>query len=358
VTQVLARALAAAGHEVRTVGLYAGLDAAPVEDDCGVAVWRLPMPGGKLGWTRGRRDLFRTVSRWAERGEVDLVEVPDWEGYAAGWPQFRAPVVTRLHGSSSYFAREMSNRLHWPAYCLEAASFHRADSCCSTSGYTAARTERLFGRRRRPVDVLFNPVDVPALPTAPRSRNRVVFAGTLTEKKGVVPLVEAWPAVLDACPSAGLHVFGKDAGAEDGRPMIEVLTELLPEEARASVHFHGHVGRERVQSEFASCRLAVFPSFAEAFSMVPLEAMAQGCPVIYSDRCSGPELIESGRDGILIDPSRPERIAEAIVTLLRDDAACARIGAAGRRTVLERFSTGVLLARNEQFYSECISRHA
>jgi glycosyltransferase involved in cell wall biosynthesis len=104
--------------------------------------------------------------------------------------------------------------------------------------------------------------------------------------------------------------------------------------------------------------LAVFPSFAEAFSMVPLEAMAQGCPVIYSDRCSGPELIESGRDGILIDPSRPERISEAIVALLRDDAACARIGADGRRTVLERFSTGVLLARNEQFYSECISRHA
>jgi glycosyltransferase involved in cell wall biosynthesis len=358
VTQVLARAFAAAGHEVRTVGLYPGLDAAaPVENDRGVAVWRLPMPRGRFGWTQGRRNLFRTVSGWAQRGEVDLVEVPDWEGYAAGWPQLRAPVVTRLHGSSSYFAREMSSRLHWPAYCLEAASFHRADSCCSTSGYTAARTQKLFGRRLKPVDVLFNPVDVPALPASKRSPNRVVFAGTLTAKKGVVPLVEAWPAVLEACPSAEMHLFGKDAGADDGRPMIEALTALLPDQTRDSVRFHGHVDRERVQQEFASCRLAVFPSFAEAFSMVPLEAMAHGCPVIYSDRCSGPELIDSGRDGVLIDPSRPDRIAEAIVSLLRDDAACARLGAAGRSTVLQRFSTSVLLARNERFYGDCISRH-
>jgi glycosyltransferase involved in cell wall biosynthesis len=358
VTQVLARAFAAAGHEVRAAGLYAGLDAPSVGNDHGVAVWRLPMPRGRFGWTQGRRDLFRTVAGWVDRGEVDVVEVPDWQGYAACWPQLRAPVVTRLHGSSSYFAREMRARLHWPAYCLEAASFHRADDCCSTSGYTAARTERLFGRRRRPVDVLFNPVDVPPEPTAPRSRNRVVFAGTLTAKKGVVPLVAAWPAVLESSPAAELHLFGKDAGAEDGRPMIEVLTALLPEAARASVHFYGHVERERVQSEFASCRLAVFPSFAEAFSMVPLEAMAHGCPVIYSNRCSGPELIASGRDGLLIDPDRSEQIAEAIVSLLRDDVACKRMGAAGRSTVLQRFSTGVLLARNERFYAECISRHA
>lgn len=359
VTQVLARAFAAAGHEVRAVGLYDELDSpVPVENDRDVAVWRLPAPRGKFGWTQGRRLLFQTVSQWVRRGEVDLVEVPDWEGYAACWPQLRAPVVTRLHGSSSYFAREMQTRLHWPAYCLEAASFHRADYCCSTSGYTAARTQRLFGRRLKPVDVLFNPVDVPPEPAAQRLPNRVVFAGTLTAKKGVVPLVQAWPAVLEASPSAQLHLFGKDAGAEDGRPMVDVLTGLLPDHARPSVRFHGHVDRERVQSEFASCRLAVFPSFAEAFSMVPLEAMAHGCPVIYSNRCSGPELIDSGRDGLLVDPGQPVQIAEAIVSLLRDHAACGRIGAAGRNTVLKRFSTGILLARNERFYAECISRHA
>ena len=197
VTQVLGRALVSAGHEVRVVGVYSSLEGLPATDeDGGVQIWRLPVPGGRFGWTRARRLLFDTVAKWANRGEIDVVEVPDWEGYAAGWPALRAPVVVRLHGSSSYFAREMNARLDWPAWCLEAASFHRADHCCSTSAYTAARTQKIFGPRRRPVDVLFNPVEFEPAPAQPRNPNRVVFAGTLTPKKGVRPLIEAWPAVV------------------------------------------------------------------------------------------------------------------------------------------------------------------
>jgi glycosyltransferase involved in cell wall biosynthesis len=349
VTQVLGRALVAAGHEVRVVGVYSSMDGLPANDeDGGVQVWRLPMPAGRFGWTRGRRLLFDTVSQWVNRGEVDLIEVPDWEGYAAGWPSLRAPVVVRLHGSSTYFAREMNAPVDWPAWCLEAASFHRADGCCSTSAYTAARTQKIFGPRRRPVDVLFNPVEVVPAPPRPRDPNRVIFAGTLTPKKGVKPLIEAWPAVVRNRPAAELHLFGKD---ED---MQATLSAMLPANVRESVHFHGHVNRERVQAEFQTCRMAVFPSYAEAFSMAPLEAMAQGCPVVYSNRCSGPELIDHGRNGLLIDPDRPEQIADAIASLLRDDTQAARLGAAGRERVALRFASDVLVARNEQFYGKCI----
>src|SRR5215472_10058415 len=65
VTQVLGRALAAAGHEVRAVGVYPTCDGLPREEcDGGVQVWRIATPGGRLGWTRGRSRLFQTVSRW------------------------------------------------------------------------------------------------------------------------------------------------------------------------------------------------------------------------------------------------------------------------------------------------------
>jgi glycogen synthase len=358
VTRVLGRALAAAGHEVRAIGLYKGLDGlAPEERDGEVRVSRLAMPDGRLGWTRGRRRLFQTVSRWVDRGEVDLVEVPDWQGYAAGWPSLRVPVIARLHGSSSYFAREMHDRLHWPDYCLEAVSFHRADFCCSTSAYTATRTERLFGRRRQPVDVLFNPVEPAPEPQSTRAVQRVVFAGTLTAKKGVVPLIQAWPAVVQARPEAELHLFGKDAGTAGGQSMREHLERLLPAGVADSVHFHGHVDRERVQAEFQTCGMAVFPSFSEAFSMVPLEAMMQKCPVIYSSRSSGPELIDHGGNGLLIDPGKPESISQAIVSLLSDSVMRDRLAAAGRQTVAARFATDVLVARNEEFYRNCIRRH-
>lgn len=351
VTQVLGRALVAAGHEVRVVGVYSSVLAPVIDDDGGVRVWRLPMPSGRFGWTKARKILFETVKNWSNRGEIDVVEVPDWEGYAAGWPSLSIPVVTRLHGSSTYFAREMAARPDLPAWVLEAASFHRADRCCSTSAYTATRTQRLFGPRRGRVEILWNPVEINNLPAEnerPRDPRRVVFAGTLTPKKGVRPLIQSWTAVVRDSPDAELHLFGKDEGMQDE------LIALLPEEVRETVSFHGHVDREQVKAEFGGCRLAVFPSYAEAFSMVPLEAMAQGCPVIYSSRHSGPELIRNGINGLLIDPDRPEQISEAILRLLRDDNAAARIGAAGRADVEQRFATDVLLGRNEQFYWNAI----
>ena len=73
-----------------------------------------------------------------------------------------------------------------------------------------------------------------------------------------------------------------------------------------SVRFHGAVPHPVVLSALASARVAVFPSFAEAFGLAPLEAMAHACPTIFSRRGSGPELICDGRDGLLVDPSNPE----------------------------------------------------
>ena len=54
--------------------------------------------------------------------------------------------------------------------------------------------------------------------------------------------------------------------------------------------------------EFQRARVIVLPSYAEGFSLTPLHAMAAGCPTVYTSRGSGPEVIEDGRDGLLIDP--------------------------------------------------------
>ena len=37
-------------------------------------------------WIRARRSLYRLLASWATNGEIDLVDVQDWEGWAAGWP--------------------------------------------------------------------------------------------------------------------------------------------------------------------------------------------------------------------------------------------------------------------------------
>src|ERR1700676_747332 len=282
-TQVLGRSLASQGHQVRVIGVYPADHQAPeFEVDRGVQVWRLRDSRNAGGWITSRVRLYRRVADWVRDGQVDLVEVPDYHGWAAGWKKLAVPVIVRLHGSLTYFAAELHQPVDQVGYFLERASLRRADYVCSVCGYTSKMTEQLFKMAFDFASVLYNPVElVPDSPGIPREKNHVVFSGTLTGKKGVVSLIKAWTTVVKSRPDAELHIFGKDARADDGRSMQASLSSLL-DGARSSVFFHGHVPREKLLDVYQTSGVAVFPSRAEAFAMAPLEAMASGCPKISS----------------------------------------------------------------------------
>jgi glycosyltransferase involved in cell wall biosynthesis len=353
-TQNLARALVEAGHSVRVIGIYPSAYARNnYEVDQGVHVWRLCRRGFRGGWTFDRISLYRMVRSWATRGEIDVIDVPDWEGLAAGWRRLPVPVVARLCGSQTYFAAELATPLKKTMYYLEWASLRRADYWCSKSQYTAVKTQSLFGLRTDPRAILYNPVgrhlDIHG---HQRSRNQVVFTGTLVAKKGVFSLIRAWPRVREVCRDAELHLFGKDGRMSNGESVTACLKTQLGKQS-GDVHFHGHVARTTLNRVLSQAAVAVFPSYAEAFANAPLEAMACGCPTIYSLHGSGPELITHGETGLLIDPNEPSQIADAIIQLLTDARLANTLGKAGRKHVNTEFSTEKMLERNLAVYSSC-----
>ncbi|MBV8902070.1 MAG: glycosyltransferase family 4 protein, partial [Acidobacteriia bacterium] len=237
---------------------------------------------------------------------------------------------------------------------LERAALQRADFWCSVCQYTAKRTQQAFNIQSKATAILYNPVELTVTPRGSERSTHVVFTGTLTFKKGVESLIRAWPLVIAECPDAFLHVYGKDGRTARGGSMRAHLEWLLPDHAHRSVRFHDHVPRAELLETLAQAAAAVFPSFAETFAMAPLEAMACGCPTIYSRRGSGRELIEDSRDGLLVDPGRPQEIAAAIVRLLRDRAFARKLGEAGRQRVSTVFSMAKLLPENVAFYEACI----
>jgi glycosyltransferase involved in cell wall biosynthesis len=357
-TQLLARALVGRGHRVRAVGVYPSTyPAADLEHDQGVEVIRLREPRHPFGWLLARWRLMRLVRRWVDHREIDAVEVPDWQGWAAGWPSLPIPVIARLNGSAVYFAAERGRRAGALTRLLEGNSIRRADFVCSASRYTAERTVQLFQLRVATPEVLYNPVEATRVPAQPRAPGRVVFTGTLTEKKGVVPLMQAWPQVLAQVPAAELHLYGKDGSTTSHPSMQGYMTSLLPENALASVRFHGHVTRAIAMGALAEAWVAVFPSYAEAFAVAPLEAMACATPTVYTRRGSGPELIRDGQDGLLVEPDRPEEIAGALVRVLNDEDLARRLGAAGHGRVTEAFDLERLVSANVAFYRRCVARH-
>ena len=356
-TQILGRALARQGHDVRVIGVYPSNCTAPdFEIDTGVRVWRLRDSLRPGGWIISRYKLFHRVSEWARKGSIEIVEVPDYHGWSACWREMPVPVAARLHGSMTYFSAELEKPINRIGYLLERSGLRRADDICSVSTYTLEKTRRIFGLKLDSSIVLHNPVDLPPeAPFTPRNPNRVVFSGTLTEKKGIVALIKAWPKVVYANPNAELHIFGKNGRADDGQSMQAYLCAIL-NGTRSSVHFHGHVPRQDLFDAYRTCGLAVFPSRAEAFAMAPLEAMASGCPTIYTRRGSGPELLQHGREGLLIDPDDSDEIANAIIQVQANPTFGREMGEAGRSRVRESFSLERLTTRNLEFYENCIRK--
>ena len=84
--------------------------------------------------------------------------------------------------------------------------------------------------------------------------------------------------------------------------------------------------------------------------------MACACPTIFSQRGSGPELLTHGREGLLVDPDKPEEIGASILRVLQNPAFARQLGEAGRTRIHEAFSIDRLVAQNVSFYEKLRGR--
>lgn len=357
--QLFARELARRGHQVRVVGVYPKSYPAPdSENDQGVQVFRLRAPSMRFSWIGMRWKLFHQICDWALSGEIDLIEVPDYGGWCAFWGDLPIPVIMRCNGSSTYFAAILNRELDRITALLDYSSFYRADYRIAVSAYTAKIFNKIYELDKRYIHVIYNPAEIiMKKSTIVRDPLKVVFFGTMTEKKGIISLVIAWAKVRIESPEAELHVFGKDTILPSGEKMSEMLMRQYGATESNNVFMHGAVDRSQLISEvLPQAGVVILPSFAEAFSLAALEAMTCECPTIYSRSTSGEELIDDGRDGLLISPESPDEIAEAIIKLLNDKELAARLGLAGRLKAESQFSVSKILDQVEQHYSDCVQQ--
>ncbi len=188
--------------------------------------------------------------------------------------------------------------------------------------------------RRIPDAVDLNHVRVsgrpPSRASAASRSPTVVTVGHLSPEKGHRVLVEGWPTVLARVPGARLWIAG--AGPERGE--LETLVQRLS--LAASVRLLGFC--EDVGDLLAGADVFVMPSLEEGLGTAVLEAMAMGLPVVASRTGGLPEVVGDGITGVLVPPGEPLPLADAVVRLLQDREASARMGAAGRRRAAAQFS--------------------
>jgi glycosyltransferase involved in cell wall biosynthesis len=105
------------------------------------------------------------------------------------------------------------------------------------------------------------------------------------------------------------------------------------------VEFRSGLTEDEVATLIASAEIACVPSLYEGFSLPAVEAMASQTALVASDAGALPEVVgRDGEAGVLVPPGDAAALAAAIARSLRDPAERARLGAAGRRRVEERYS--------------------
>jgi glycosyltransferase involved in cell wall biosynthesis len=353
-TTELARGLTELGHRIHLLSVDSQVTSNTCEPiSSRLTIHRIAGSQGRLGGYGNRIKLFLHVRKLALERQIDIVDVPDFEGWCAGWRKLPIPVVVRLHGSATYFAEELHSAVSPSVRLHERKAIQRADHIVSVSHYTARRTAEIFGVPS-PSTVIYNsviPPDPDRIKTDYRNRELVCYSGTLIHKKGVFALAQAWRLVKQRRPNARLTMIGKD-GCHQGRSSIEVIRECAGNNAD-SIDIVGHLPKPEMETMLASADLAVYPSYSEAFALAPMESMALAVPTIYTRRASGPELIRHGIDGWLCDPENIEGLADDITHLLESEATRRQLGEAGRRRIMEDFSYRSWLQDNIDFYRGC-----
>ena len=95
----------------------------------------------------------------------------------------------------------------------------------------------------------------------------------------------------------------------------------------------------------------VLPSVKEGFPWVVLEAMAAEVPVIATRVGAIPEIIQDGKNGVLIEPKNPQQIADAIEKLSGNEVLRKNLAEQGKITVREKFNSEKMIKQYENLFS-------
>jgi glycosyltransferase involved in cell wall biosynthesis len=298
----------------------------------------------------------RALAAWLRREEIDLVHAHMYRAEVLGT---RAAVAA---GTPVIMATVHSSRVRSADDTALLASLTPSIDRLIVPSDSIAAKVRAEGREGSRFAVIPNGVDLSRFATPPPAcglRRQygippdaplIGVVARLEPEKGQRHLVAAMPAILEAAPDAWLAIVGEGSEAD----ALKARAAALGGRVARRIVFTGR--REDVSALTADLTIAVSPSLREAQGISILEAMARRRPVVASAVGGIPEVITDGFDGLLVPPADPAALAAAIGSLVADPIFRERIGEAGYRTVVERFSIDAQVKRIETVYDEELAR--
>lgn len=177
-----------------------------------------------------------------------------------------------------------------------------------------------------------------------------VCPGTVQHRKGQDLIVEALRVLRSAYPGFRAVMVG---GIHRGRGGEEVMAAAHGLGLGDRVDFAGH--RPNALEYIHAADILLFPSREEAMPLAVLEAMALGTPIVASNVCGIPELVEDGTEALLFDHAEPARFAHQVERLLGDPGLRVRLATAAESKYDAVFARRHHMARYRAAVKELLS---
>jgi glycosyltransferase involved in cell wall biosynthesis len=262
----------------------------------------------------------------------------------------RTPTVFYCHGVlAQKFSKfepitasreKMILHLSRPLYCflryMERRSMLNTSMVLAVHQVTMDYILHGIGLRGTPCRVIPNGVDLAAFHPANEAGSKILFVGRASPTKGFDTVLEATP-----------HIKGEIMAVVN-----KYFSNLRKEAVKLGVEFMANEPHEKMPEIYHQASLLVLPSNDEELSLTVLEAMASGLPVVVTPAAAA-GLVENGVNGYVVPPRDHKRLAEAVNTILADNALRKRMGEANRR-IAERFNWGATADQVEETLEEII----
>lgn len=325
--------------------------ASGVEDRNGVTVhWlkRSKCPGFVSYWTSMRYAIHRCL----QQIKPAITHFQALGGWTLG---YNAPYVFTIHGIAERDILFQSGALlgvrkNTIAF-IEREGRKRSPHTILISPYVADEIGDQIGGKKWSIE---NPVtdDFFRIQRACKEP-RVLYVGRLNERKNIIGLLKVFNLLLRRHPSACLCLAGD---ADDHTYRVKCEDFVRDNNMEKQVRFAGNIDRPTLLGELSRASCLMLISKQETAPMIVMEAMAAGVPVIASNMCGLPYMIDDERTGYLVDPTDEETIANRLSMLLSNPKLTIDVGARAREVAIDRFHVNVIARKTMEVYLEVLGQ--
>lgn len=351
--KALYRQLRQFGHEVKILAPYSRLGERPFSQDVIFLGHnrRISFNGSQIPITFGLNYSFK-LQEIFRREKFDLVHLHNpWVPTLCWFVLIHAsvPTVATLHTTSERVSLKEALLVEPLLKPIVLPLLARLSGRIAVSKAAQSWAQRYLHKK---FVILPNGVDTKrfspkAIPLARFKDGKInlLFVGRLEERKGIMFLLRAYLR-LRSRESLRLLIVGDGPLKKEAKQLVS--THKLP-----NVCFLGRVSAKELPSCYATADIFCSPAtHGESFGIVLLEAMASGLPIVAS-KIPGYQEVLTSKEGVLVPPKNPQKLAKALNSLIKNKPLRRRLGKAGLLKA-KKYDWGVIARKILAFYQKIL----